>query len=471
MDNKYNDNDQTNHYENDGQQDPPEYESNESDESNESSRRADPENTGITQNARQNAQNSQPNKPKQRKSSNNLLSGILGGIVSAVIIAVLFATNIIPTGGNNQAASTSTNSSQASESAKVAKTITSDGAATAKNMDEAADAVVGVTRKQQTSVWEPSKKSGTGSGIIYKKEDGNAYVVTNNHVVEGAQEVDITLNNEEQLDAKVLGADNLSDLAVLKVDGSKIDTVANLGSSDDMKVGDTVVAIGNPLGMEFANTLTKGIVSGLNRSVSMDTSGNGQPDWVTQVIQTDAAINPGNSGGALVNKDGKVIGINSMKIAKTTVEGIGFAIPIDSAKPMIEQLEKEGSISRPFIGVSTASINQVPPRYRDKIQVPKKAKDGMVVAKVDSGSPADSAGLKQFDVITKINGNKIKNLLDLRKYLYNKADVGDTAKLQIYRNGEAQKVSLKLAEREQTQQQAQQQQQQQQQPQKRRQLP
>src|SRR5699024_2268220 len=180
--------------------------------------------------------------------------------------------------------------------------------------------------------------------------------------------------------------------------------------------------------------------------------GDGQPDWVTEVIQTDAAINPGNSGGALVNSDGKVIGINSMKIAQTAVEGIGFAIPLDTAMPIIEQLETEGSVARPSIGISTASINQVPPQYRNQIQLPEDVEGGMVIAQVETGSPAASANLQQFDVITKINGNEITSLIDLRQYLYNEAEIGETVELEVYRNGEAQTVSLELVEREQEQQ-------------------
>src|SRR5699024_5065038 len=312
--------------------------------------------SGIAQTARQHTSVNKNEKQKQKKSG-HFLSALAGGFISAIIVILLFTSNIIP---NNDGSTTSDDGSndhdQASESPEVTETIATDNADVATSMDEAADAVVGITRMQQTNIWEPSQESGTGSGIIYIKEDDSANVVTNHHDVDGAQEVEVALNNDERIQAEVLGSDQLSDLAVLKVDGSKIDTVANLGTSDDLKVGETVVAIGNPLGMEFANTLTRGIVSGLDRSVNMDTNGDGQPDWVTEVIQTDAAINPGNSGGALVNSDGKVIGINSMKIAQTAVEGIGFAIPIDTAMPIIEQLETEGSVARPYIGISTASI-------------------------------------------------------------------------------------------------------------------
>ncbi|QKY71175.1 S1C family serine protease [Lentibacillus sp. CBA3610] len=420
---------------------------------NEPVHQSDPDaNGGIAQSARQNAKANQDKKPKRNKSG-NFLSGIIGGVVSAIVVVLLFTTNIIPNNddGNNSDAATENNQSDES-SPEVTETIASDNEETATNMEEASEAVVGVTRMQQTNIWEPSEESGTGSGILYKKEDGNAYVVTNQHVVADAQEVEVALNNDERIEAEVLGTDQLSDLAVLRVDGSQIDTVANLGSSNDAEVGETVIAIGNPLGMEFANTLTRGIISGLDRSVNMDTNGDGQPDWITEVIQTDAAINPGNSGGALVNSDGEVIGINSMKIAQTAVEGIGFAIPIDTATPIIEQLETEGQVARPYIGISSAPINTVPPQYRDQIQVPEDVEGGMVVAQVENGSPADEASLQQFDVITQINGNQITSIVDLRTFLYNEAEIGETVELEFYRNGEAQTVSMDLAERQQEQQ-------------------
>ncbi|MDY0395337.1 PDZ domain-containing protein [Virgibacillus halophilus] len=228
----------------------------------------------------------------------------------------------------------------------------------------------------------------------------------------------------------------------------KVDTVANLGDSSDAKVGETVFAIGNPLGMNFANSLTKGIISGMHRSVEVDTNDDNQPDWVTEVIQTDAAINPGNSGGALVNQKGQVIGINSMKIAQDKVEGIGFAIPMDDALPIMKQLESKGEVERPFIGISTASLNQVPPQYQDRIQLPKNIEGGMVIANVEQGSPAGEADLKQFDVITAIDGKKVTSVLELRQTLY-KASVGDTVKLDVYRNGKKHTVSLKLAKQDQ----------------------
>jgi serine protease Do len=265
-------------------------------------------------------------------------------------------------------------------------------------------------------------------------------------VVDGAENVEIVLNEDERLPAKVLGQDALTDLAVLEIDGTNIDTIAKFAPSGDVAVGETVLAIGNPLGLEFANTVTKGIISGLNRSVEVDTNGDGQPDWVTEVLQTDAAINPGNSGGALVNADGEVIGINSMKIAQGAVEGIGFAIPTDSALPIMEQLEGEGEITRPMIGISTASLYQVPPEYRYEIDLPEEIQGGMVVANVEPGSPAEEAGLQQFDVIISINGEQVTSIMELRQSLYADSSLGETIEIEYVRDGNVETVELVLEE-------------------------
>ncbi|MBU5467536.1 S1C family serine protease [Virgibacillus sp. MSJ-26] len=389
-----------------------------------------------------------PNPPQKHKTKKRhigisaLIGGLTGGIIATLTVLLLFSNQIISFDDSAPASQ----SEQQSDSQPVSINV-SDDDDLSTDVEETSKAVVGVSRLQKENIWEPNQETGTGSGIIYKKEDGKAYVVTNHHVVDGAEELEITLNNDETIPGKVLGSDELADLAILEIDGSKIDTVAKLGSSEDLNVGETVIAIGNPLGLEFSNSLTKGIVSGVNRSVSVDTTGDRQPDWTTEVIQTDAAINPGNSGGALINTEGEVIGINSMKIAEQAVEGIGFAIPIDSAKPLMEQLETDGEIARPYVGISAAALEEVPPAYQENIALPKDVKDGLVIANVEAGSPADKAGLQQFDVITKINGEDVTSFLDLRKFLYDKANIGEKIKINYYRNGEKDTANLELTKR------------------------
>lgn len=390
----------------------------------------------------------QTQKTRDKLGVKMLLSGLIGGIVAAVIVVFLFTSNLLPTtnsSGSEEAVPATTNETNAKQ---IANTIVSDDADIATNINETAKAVVGVLNLQQQNVWKPSQEVGTGSGIVYKKENGKAYIVTNNHVVDGAEEVEIALNDDDRIKAKVLGTDALTDLAVIEIDGKKIDTVAKFGASGDMQIGDTVIAIGNPLGMDFSGSVTKGIISGLERSIEVDTNGDQQPDWVTEVMQTDAAINPGNSGGALVNSDGEVIGINSMKIARQAVEGIGLAIPIDAAIPIIEQLEKNQQVARPYIGISTVALNQVPTQYRNQIELPESIDNGMVIAQAELDSPAGKAGLQQFDVITKIDNQEISSLLDLRKYMYSETKIGDTVKLEIYRDGKPKMVELELVKRD-----------------------
>src|SRR5699024_10085001 len=185
-------------------------------------------------------------------------------------------------------------------------------------------------------------------------------------------------------------------------------------------------------------------ISGLNRSVPVDTTGNNQTDWETEVIQTDAAINPGNSGGALVTNDGKVVGINSMKVAQESVEGIGFSIPINTAKPIIKELETKGEVSRSYLGLSMANASDVPEEYQDRVSLPKNADDGVVVADVEDRSPAASAGLKQFDTIIKINDKQVHSYLDIKSYLYSSTKPNDKVTLTILRDGKTMKKSIKL---------------------------
>lgn len=370
-----------------------------------------------------------------------ILSGIVGGIISAGIVIVLLMSNIIPMQSINTIETSTPQLNQ-----PVTTAVSTNNEDTSANITDVSSAVVGIVNMQQQDVWTANQEAGSGSGIIYKKKNGKAYVVTNNHVVNGATTLQVVLNTNEQIEAKLLGTDALTDLAILEIDGSKVKTVAKLGASKDLKVGETAIAIGNPLGLDFSGSVTRGIISGLNRAVEVDTNGDQQPDWITEVIQTDAAINPGNSGGALVNSKGEVIGINSMKIAREAVEGIGFAIPIDTALPIMEQLEANGDVKRPFIGVSTAALQEVPPQFQEKIAVPADIDYGIVVADVQQGSPADKAGLQQFDVITKINDKEMHTYLDLRTYMYANTKIGDKVQIEIYRNGKKQIITLQLIE-------------------------
>ncbi len=192
--------------------------------------------------------------------------------------------------------------------------------------------------------------------------------------------------------------------------------------------------------------MTQGIISGLDRSVAVDSNNDGTEDWVTEVLQTDAAINPGNSGGALINANGEIVGINSMKIAQEEVEGIGFAIPIDAAKPIINQLETTGKVERPYIGIGAVSLDQVPQvNAQETLNLPEDVTQGVVLAQVVESSPAADAGLQEYDVVTKIDDQDITSMVDLPSYLYSDKNIGDEVTVTYYRDGKKETTKLTLA--------------------------
>ena len=272
---------------------------------------------------------------------------------------------------------------------------------------------------------------GTGSGIIIS-EDG--YIVTNNHVIDDAASVKVTLNTGGEYEAKVIGKDEKTDLAVLKITPDENLAVAELGDSSQIQVGERAIAIGNPLGMEFFGSTTQGIISAINRTITVENK-------TMNVIQTDAAINEGNSGGALVNAYGQVIGINAVKISSSAVEGMGFAIPISEAKPIIEDLIKYGYVKgRPVLGIS----------YRDVTAEMARRQDwpvGVQVMSTQVGSGAEIAGLEQGDIILKVNGKEVKTGDELNK-IKDTHKPGDVLKLEVYKyeTGFTVTVSVKLNE-------------------------
>ena len=333
---------------------------------------------------------------------------------------------------------------------------------TVNAISKAKDAVVSIVNYQSNSsntlesiLGGNSSKSGndsgdlraasSGSGVIYKKVGNTAYVVTNNHVVNGAKKLSVILSDGTNVNAEVVGTDVWTDLAVLKISGNNVTTTMDFADSDKIAVGETAFAIGSPLDVNLSNTVTKGIVSAVNRQIPMDVDGDGKNDWNQTVIQTDAAINPGNSGGALINSEGKLIGINESKIAKATsnvsAEGIGFGIPSNEVKLITEQLEQSGRVIRPALGVQLVSVNTVD-SDTVKSQLNYEGKQGVVVRYVENGTPAAQAGLEKYDIITKLNGEEVKDVAAVRKYLFEKSKIGDTVKVTYYRNGEEQTTNV-----------------------------
>jgi serine protease Do len=288
---------------------------------------------------------------------------------------------------------------------------------------------------------------GEGSGVIYKKDGDSAYLVTNNHVVKDAEKLEIMMANGKTVVGKLVGSDTYSDLAVIKISSKYVTTVAEFANSDKIKVGEPAIAIGSPLGSDYANSVTEGIVSSLSRTV---TSQNENGETIsTNAIQTDAAINPGNSGGALINIKGQVIGINSSKIASSNnsnsgvaVEGMGFAIPSNDVVSIINQLEENGEVVRPALGISMANLSEASTSGRDTLKIPSDVTSGIVVLSTQSGMPADGK-LKKYDVITEIDGKKVASISDLQSILY-KHKKGDKIKLTFYREKDKQTVEIQL---------------------------
>lgn len=311
-------------------------------------------------------------------------------------------------------------------------------------INDVSPAIVGVINMQKAQNLDAllkgksskSQEAGVGSGVIYQKNNGSAYIVTNNHVIDGASEIKVQLHNSKQVEAKLIGKDALTDMAVLKIDDTKGTKAIEFANSSKVKTGDSVFAMGNPLGLEFANSVTSGIISASERTIDTQTTAGANK---VNVLQTDAAINPGNSGGALVDINGNLVGINSMKIANEQVEGIGFAIPSNEVKVTIKELVKHGKVERPSIGIGLLNLSEIPDEY--KAQLDTKRKEGVYIAKVDENN-----GLKEGDIITAIDDNKVKEDTDLRNYLYQQKKPGDTVKLTLERKGKVQTVKVDLKE-------------------------
>ena len=337
----------------------------------------------------------------------------------------------------------------------VNKTAVKNENSTTQAVDKVKDAVVSVitySANSQNSLFGSTETdtdtnteqvSSEGSGVIYKKEGNFAYLVTNTHVINGAKKVDIRLADGTKVPGEIVGSDTYSDIAVVKIAADKVTTVAEFGDSDQLTVGETAIAIGSPLGSEYANTVTQGIVSSLNRNVSLK-SEDGQA-ISTKAIQTDTAINPGNSGGPLINIQGQVIGITSSKIATnggTSVEGLGFAIPSNDAINIINQLEKNGKVTRPALGIQMVNLSNLSSTDLQRLNVPSSVTAGVVVRSVITSMPANGH-LQQYDVITKVDDKDISSTTELQSALYSHS-IGDSMTITYYRNGKEETTTIKL---------------------------
>jgi len=356
-----------------------------------------------------------------------LISALLGGVIAVALVPSIYG-NIkqAPTNQvvlNNGPTTPSINTEGVTTNFPVAQIAKATG-----------PAVVGIANFRSTGALFGGSgltEVGSGSGFIIDAQHG--YIVTNNHVVVGAEKIVVSLADGRNINAKLVGADTRTDLAVIQIADTKDLTATQQGDSSKLQVGEPVVAIGNPGGQEFARSVTTGVVSATNRILDIE----GEASF--NLIQTDAAINPGNSGGPLVNYQGQVVGINSAKNQETGFEGMGFAIPISDALPTIKQLIEKGYASHPGLNV------QIDPRYTAEYASQKGWPAGAYVAKVTPGGPAEKAGIRAGDVLTKINGQEIKSSLGLTHELF-KYKPGDTVKVTIFRENKTMDVSMALVE-------------------------
>lgn len=384
-----------------------------------------------------------------------ILVGFIGGVAGTLLILNMAGISINNVSGSSTKTTTS----------KVSYSNTND---TTKAVEKVREAVVSVINYQSNSSsndlymqmfggnLDNNTNNGSdsdlsiaseGSGVIYKKDGNSAYVVTNNHVVDGASQIEIMLSDGTKVVGELVGTDTYSDIAVVKIASDKVTTVAEFANSDKITVGETAIAIGSPLGTDYANSVTQGIVSSLSRTVTM-TNDDGET-ISTNAIQTDAAINPGNSGGALINIEGQVIGINSSKISSTSdsgsgnsVEGMGFAIPTNDVVKIINQLEANGKVIRPALGITMANLSDLSTTTISRLNIPTSVTSGIVVASVQSGMPAEGV-LKKYDVITAIDDKDVSSITDLQSVLYGHS-TGDSIKVTFYRGTDKKTETIKL---------------------------
>ena len=423
----------------------------------------DKESENMTEDKNQNIQNKSQNQASRSnlntadKSQNKLLTkaaivgvvaGLLGGGVSYVGLEQY----------SNYAGSSSAQTSISSSSASISKTSAKNSGTMTSAYNKVKGAVVSVinlkknSTRKSNSIYDlfggsdddssSSSSSSTtkyttyseGSGVIYLRSNGKGYIVTNNHVISGSDKVQVVLASGKTVDAKVVGKDSTSDLAVLSIDAKYVTQTASFGDSKSLITGQTVIAVGSPMGSEYASSVTQGIISAPSRTIT--TSSNQQT-----VIQTDAAINPGNSGGPLVNSAGQVIGINSMKLSQSTdgtsVEGMGFAIPSNEVVTIINQ------VTRPQLGIKVISLSELSSAYKEQLGIKTNLKSGIYVASVTKNSAASSAGMKSGDIITKVDGTSVSDVVSLHEILY-KHKIGDKVTVTVDRNGKTVNLDVTL---------------------------
>ncbi|MFB9326624.1 S1C family serine protease [Paenibacillus aurantiacus] len=415
--------------------------------------------------------------PRSSRSWSQIRLAAASSLISAAAVVLLFG---LFTGGFDRGSGPLANARPA-----VATVQTNDPLEkTVEAAGKVRPAVVSIINEQSLAVLQgeaPEESTGEdeltqaalGSGVIFEKVKGKAHIITNAHVVADAAALKAVLSTGEVREAKLIGADTITDLAVLEIDAGGIDAVAEIGDSQELRAGQVVMAIGNPLGL--SDSLTMGIVSKTERVIPVSLAQDGVYDWEQEVIQVDASINQGNSGGPLIDLNGRVMGINSMKVSDFGVEGVGFAIPTHEAMPIVQSLLDYGKVKRPYLGVYTMDVEQYLAQQEAQrvesgghepadegavdedsdgadssapeadLEMPKGVDKGVVV--LEAVGPAAEAGLEFNDVIVKLDKQTIGSTLDLRKYLYEAKEIGDSLDITYYRGGERKTITLKLTEK------------------------
>ncbi len=363
-----------------------------------------------------------------------LVGAIIGGVMTAIVLPPVVEGQLPNekehTIGNEQTADNLSNEKSEGTGWEDIDPENYQDTPQARAAREAMPSVVGIT--SQADMWGERMERGAGSGVII---DPEGLIVTNYHVIQASDEVVVTMGDGESAPAEIIGEDPETDLAVLEVDLDELDDetlpAASFGDSDELVPGELAVAIGNPLGLKFQQSVTSGVVSATDRSIRVG------DDYIT-LVQTDAAINPGNSGGPLVNAMGEIIGINSIKIYEPGVEGMGFAIPSNTVQDIVGELIEKGYVERPWIGIY---VSEIDPMTAEMFDLPVEY--GVIVEEIEPGSPANIAGLRQGDILIAMNDRDIDNLAKLRK-IRNDFEVGDTVEVTLIREGEEITTDLTL---------------------------
>ena len=363
-----------------------------------------------------------------------IVSFVIGGVLTFIVID---GKDLL-----NKTTTTSSASSGLTCSAADCTKVVVDESGISEAVEKVYDGVLMIRNYQNDEV------ASTGTGFVYKIEGDDAYVITNQHVVDGADRITLITSTDEEIEGEVLGGDSYVDIAIVRMKKTDDLVALTLGNSENSKLGDLVFTIGNPLGYEYRGSVSTGHLAGKDRLVSVSTDNNSSSsDWVMKVLQTDAAINPGNSGGPLMNLNGEVIGVISLKLVQTEVEGMGFAIPIEYVNSKIETLEKGEAIEWPLLGVQMLNVSDAKYSYRYNFDIPNDVDSGVVIAGIEEGTGAASSDLKTGDIVTAINGVEVSDSAYLRYELY-KYQAGDTIELTYLRAGKEHTTKVTLSKSE-----------------------